>query len=86
MPYLDKEKVDEKTRTKLEALIEKSYFGYWKKKRLFDIFFATLFLALFVAALVGIFRGAWWHIGTAVISWTLFNALRKEIKQCLAEN
>lgn len=51
-----------------------------------DIIFAILFLALFVAALVGIFRGAWWHIGTAVISWTLFNALRKEIKQCLAEN
>ena len=34
------EKVDEKTRVKLEALIEKSYLSYWRKKRLFDIFFA----------------------------------------------
>ena len=30
MPYLDTEKVDEKTRVKLEALIEKSYSSYWK--------------------------------------------------------
>ena len=29
MAYLEKEKVDEKTREKLEALIEKSYSGYW---------------------------------------------------------
>ena len=48
MPYLEKEKVDEKTRKKLEALIEKSYSGYWKKKRLFDIFFATLILLGFL--------------------------------------
>ncbi len=44
MAYIDKEKVDEKTRQKLEILIEKSYSSYWKKKRLFDIFFATLIL------------------------------------------
>ena len=44
MPYIDSEKVDEKTRVKLEALIEKSYLGYWRKKRLFDIFFATIIL------------------------------------------
>ena len=48
MPYLDTEKVDEKTRVKLEALIEKSYSTYWKKKRLFDIFFATLILLGFL--------------------------------------
>lgn len=48
--------------------------------------FAALFFALFVAALVGVFRGAWWHIGTAVISYTIFAALRKEIKQCRAED
>ena len=44
MPYIDSEKVDVKTREKLEALIEKSYLGYWRKKRLFDIFFASLIL------------------------------------------
>ena len=44
MPYIESEKVDEKTRAKLEALIEKSYISYWRKKRLFDIFFATIIL------------------------------------------
>ena len=48
MPYIDSEKVDEKTRVKLEALIEKSYLGYWRKKRLFDIFFATIILLGFL--------------------------------------
>ena len=52
MPYLEKEKVDEKTRQKLEALIEKSYSGYWKKKRLFDIFFATIILLGFLPIMV----------------------------------
>jgi K+ transporter len=51
-----------------------------------DTIFAVLFFALFVAALVGIFGGAWWHIGTAAISYTIFAALRKEIKQCRAED
>lgn len=51
-----------------------------------DTIFAVLFLALFVVALVGIFRGAWWHIGTAVICYTIFAVLRKEIKQCHAED
>ncbi len=44
MPYIDKEKVDAKTREKLEAILEKSYSTYWRQKRLFDIFFATLIL------------------------------------------
>lgn len=48
MPYIESEKVDEKTRLKLEAILEKSYLGYWKKKRLFDIFFATLILLFFL--------------------------------------
>ena len=52
MPYLEKEKVDEKTRKKLEALIEKSYSGYWKKKRLFDIFFATIILLGFLPLMI----------------------------------
>lgn len=51
-----------------------------------DAVFAALFFALFFAALVGIFGGAWWHIGTAVICHTIFAALRKEIKQCRAED
>ena len=44
MPYIESEKVDEKTRKKLAELIETSHLLYWKKKRLFDIFFATLIL------------------------------------------
>ena len=44
MPYIEQDKVDARTREKLEAIIEKSYASYWKKKRLFDIFFATLIL------------------------------------------
>ena len=48
MSYIDSAKVDEKTRLKLEALIDKSYLSYWRKKRLFDIFFATLILLGFL--------------------------------------
>ena len=48
MPYIEQDMVDEKTRLKLEAIIEKSYLGYWRKKRLFDIFFATLILLFFL--------------------------------------
>lgn len=48
--------------------------------------FAALFFALFVAALVGIIGDAWWHIGTAAISYTIFAALRKETKKCRAED
>lgn len=51
-----------------------------------DTIFAAFFFVLFFAALVGIFHGAWWHIGTAAISYTIFAALRKEIKQCRAED
>ena len=52
MPYIESEKVDEKTRVKLEALIEKSYSGYWRKKRLFDIFFATIILLGFLPLMI----------------------------------
>ena len=52
MPYLETEKLDEKTREKLEALIEKSYLGYWRKKRLFDIFFATIILLFFLPLMI----------------------------------
>ena len=48
MPYIDQDKVDAKTREKLEAIIEISHTSYWRKKRLFDIFFATLILLFFL--------------------------------------
>ncbi len=48
MPYIEQDKVDARTREKLEAIIEKSYLTFWKQKRLFDIFFATLILLFFL--------------------------------------
>ena len=48
MPYIEQDKVDAKTREKLEAIIEKSYKTFWKRKRLFDIFFVTLILLFFL--------------------------------------
>ena len=48
MPYIEQDKVDAKTREKLEAIIEKSYKTFWQRKRLFDIFFATLILLFFL--------------------------------------
>ena len=48
MPYIERDKVDARTREKLEAIIEKSYLTFWKQKRLFDIFFATLILLFFL--------------------------------------
>ena len=52
MPYIEQDKVDAKTREKLEAIIEKSYSFYWKKKRLFDIFFATLIFMFFLPLMI----------------------------------
>ena len=52
MPFIDQEKVDAKTREKLEAIIEKSYKTYWNRKRLFDIFFATLILLFFLPLMI----------------------------------
>ena len=52
MPYIVPEEVDEKTREKLQAIIEKSYAGYWRKKRLFDIFFATIILLGFLPLMI----------------------------------
>ena len=52
MPYIEQDKVDERTRKKLEAIIEKSYASYWKHKRLFDIFFATLILLFFLPLMI----------------------------------
>ena len=52
MPYIEQDKVDERTREKLEAIIEKSYSTFWKQKRLFDIFFATLILLFFLPLMI----------------------------------
>ena len=52
MPYIDEAKVDEKTREKLQEIIEKSYSTYWIRKRLFDIFFATLILLFFLPLMI----------------------------------
>ena len=52
MPYIEQDKVDAKTREKLEAIIEKSYATFWKQKRLFDIFFATLILLFFLPLMI----------------------------------
>lgn len=52
MPFIDEAKVDEKTRLKLVEIIEKSYATYWKKKRIFDIFFATLILLFFIPLMI----------------------------------
>ena len=57
-----------------------------KTQIIIDTIFAFLFFALFMVALVGVICGVWWHTGTAVICYTIFAALRKETKQCRAED
>lgn len=57
-----------------------------KIKITINTIFAVLFAMVFVFALVGIFRGAWWHIGTAAICFIIFAALRKEDEQCQDED
>ena len=52
MPYIDREKVDCKTREKLDVIIEKSYLTFWRQKRLFDIFFASLILLFFLPLMI----------------------------------
>ena len=52
MVYIDRDKVDAKTRKKLDAIIEKSYVTFWMRKRLFDIFFATLILLFFLPLMI----------------------------------
>ncbi len=47
MKFLEAEKVDEKTAERLEKLIEKSYYSYWKKKRIFDVT-VTLIILIFL--------------------------------------
>lgn len=48
MKFLEAEKVDEKTAERLEKLIEKSYYSYWKKKRIFDVSVTVIFLIFLI--------------------------------------
>ena len=48
MAYIEENNVDAKTWSKLEELLDHSFASYWKKKRLFDIFFASLILLFFL--------------------------------------
>ena len=52
MPYIDIEKADEKTKKRLAELSKKSFLSYWRKKRLFDIFFATIILLGFLPLMI----------------------------------
>ena len=52
MSFLDVEKIDEKTKAKLEVMNKCSYTMYWWKKRLFDIFFASIILLGFLPLMI----------------------------------
>ena len=57
MPYLEYEKVDEKTAQRMREILEGSYAYYWKKKRIFDIIvtgllLVFLFLPMLIMALI----------------------------------
>lgn len=52
MPFIERDKVDERTRKKLDELIDKSYENYWMKKRTFDIFFATIILIMLLPIMI----------------------------------
>ncbi len=48
MPYLEYDKVDEKTAKRMRSILEKSYAAYWKKKRTFDVIVTGLLLVLLI--------------------------------------
>ncbi len=52
MPYIEMDKVDEKTKKRLQDLTDTSYSTYWKYKRSFDIFFASLILLFFLPIMI----------------------------------
>ena len=60
MAYLEHGEIDEKTAKRLNELLEKSYYSYWRKKRAFDVIVTTIILLLaaipmlLVAALIWI--------------------------------
>ena len=48
MKFLEAEKVDEKTAERLEKLIDKSYYSYWRKKRIFDVSVTVIILIFLI--------------------------------------
>ena len=48
MKFLEAEKVDEKTAERLEKLIEKSYYSYWRMKRIFDVSVTVIILIFLI--------------------------------------
>ncbi len=48
MPYLEYDKVDERTAKRMRVILEKSYAAYWKKKRTFDVLVAGFLLLLLI--------------------------------------
>ena len=48
MAYVDENKVDERTRQRMVSLLKRSHKWYWIRKRMFDIFFASLILLFFL--------------------------------------
>jgi len=55
-PYIDSTSVDERTAKRLADLIERRFDGYWRRKRAFDLFAASLLLlvTLPISIIVGI--------------------------------
>ena len=48
MPYLEKGKIDERTKKRLDSLIQKSYKNYWRKKRTFDLIVSGILLLVLI--------------------------------------
>ena len=48
MKYLEYDKVDERTAYRMRKLLEKSYLGYWRKKRTFDVAVTGLLLLILI--------------------------------------
>ena len=65
MPYLEYDKVDEKTARRMRSILEKSYAAYWKKKRTFDVIVTGLLLALLILPMLLLALIIWLTIPTA---------------------
>ncbi len=48
MAFLSYRRVDEKTADRMRGLLEKSYHGYWKKKRLFDVLVTGILITILI--------------------------------------
>lgn len=52
MKYLEYDKVDERTAYRMRQLLEKSYLGYWRKKRTFDVAVTGLLLIVLIVPML----------------------------------